>query len=91
MPASQGATPEAKRARKDYTMSQEYLLSLCREYRETVDAIRSGRFSVEEIHQLDSERQGLHNELIRLTGYDRSADMYRVARLIIRNGGIDDA
>lgn len=68
---------------------QEYIVSLAREYLETVDNIRSGRFTTDEIYQLDSQRQLLHNELCRITGYDRRIDMYRAARMIIRDGGYD--
>ncbi len=50
--------------------------------------MRSGQYTTEELHTLDSERQNLHNELCRLTGYSRRADMYRVASLIIRDGGL---
>lgn len=70
-------------------MSEEYLLSLCREYIDTVDAMRSGSYTPADLHTLDSERQNLHNELCRLTGYGRNVDMYRAARLIIRDGGYD--
>jgi len=69
---------------------QEYIVSIAREYLETVDQIRSGRFSTEEIYQLDSQRQLLHNEMCRITGYSRNIDMYRAARMIIRDGGYDE-
>ena len=36
----------------------------------------------------DSQRQYTHNELCRLTGYDRTVDMARAARLILRQGGL---
>jgi hypothetical protein len=69
-------------------MSADQLLTLCREYISLVDAMRSGQYTTDELHTLDSERQSLHTELCRLTGYTRRADMYRAASLIIRNGGI---
>lgn len=65
-----------------------YLLTLCREYLDLIDNMRSGRYTTEELHELDSQRQYTHNELCRLTGYDRSVDMARVARLILRQGGL---
>lgn len=65
-----------------------YLLTLCREYLDLIDNMRSGRYTTEELHELDSQRQHTHNELCRLTGYDRSVDMARVARLILRQGGL---
>ena len=70
-------------------MTDSHVLTLAHEYLETVDQIRSGQFTTEEIYQLDSQRQLLHNELCRLTGYNRNVDMYRAARLIIRDGGYD--
>ena len=69
-------------------MSADQLLTLAREYIATVDAMRSGQYTTDELRALDSERQYLHNELCRLTSYTRRADMYRAASLIIRNGGI---
>ena len=51
--------------------------------------MRSGQYSTDELHALDSERQNLHNELCRLTGYDRTVDMYRVARMLLRDGDAD--
>lgn len=65
-----------------------YLLTLCREYLDLIDNMRSGRYTTEELHELDSQRQYTHNELCRLTDYDRSVDMARVARLILRQGGL---
>jgi hypothetical protein len=70
-------------------VSNNRLLTLCQEYIATVDAMRSGQYTVDELRTLDSERQLLHDELCRLTGYSRRADMYRAARLILRDGGID--
>ena len=66
-----------------------HTLTLCREYLDLVDAMRSGQYSTDELHALDSERQNLHNELCRLTGYDRTVDMYRVARMLLRDGDAD--
>ena len=70
-------------------MSANRLIILAQEYIQTVDAMRSGQYTVDELRTLDSERQLLHDELCRLTGYSRRADMYRAARLILRDGGID--
>lgn len=70
-------------------MSNEYLLSLCREYVDLVNNMRSGQYTTEEIHTLDSERQLTHNSLCDLTGYPHSADMYRIARMLLRDGGYD--
>lgn len=60
-----------------------YTIQLCREYIETVDAMRSGRYSTEEIHQLDSQRLLLHDELCNLLRVDRKTDMYRRARAVL--------
>ncbi len=64
------------------------LVILAREYIELVDAMRSGGYTTADLHELDSQRQYTHNELCRLTGYDRTVDMYRAARLIVRQGGL---
>lgn len=53
-----------------------YLISLCREYVDLVDTMRSGNFTVVEIRQLDSERQNTHNELCTITRMSHSEDMY---------------
>lgn len=59
----------------------QYLLSLFAEYTALVDRMRGGRYTEEEMHALDSERQVLHYELKRLTGRDDSRfDMYAFAR-----------
>ena len=66
----------------------DYVLTLCREYLDLIEQMRSGRYSTAELHELDSQRQYTHNELCRLTGYDRTVDMARAARLILRQGGL---
>ena len=66
-----------------------HTLTLCREYLDLVDAMRSGQHSTDDLHALDSERQNIHNELCRLTGYGRAVDMYRVARMLLRDGDTD--
>lgn len=66
----------------------DHLVTLAREYIELVDAMRSGSYTTADLHELDSQRQYTHNELCRLTGYDRTVDMYRAARLIVRQGGL---
>lgn len=60
-----------------------YLISLAKEYCELVDGMRSGTFSLEELHELDSQRQTTHLELCRITGMSHSADMYRYARTVV--------
>lgn len=64
-------------------MINETMLSLAKEYLNLIDHMRSGRFTTEEIHQLDSDRQWLHNELIRLTGLDPSDDMAAHCRRLL--------
>lgn len=66
-------------------MNNAHTVQIAREYVAVVDAMRSGQYTTDELRQLDSERQGLHNDLIRLTGYARSTDMYRAACLIVRD------
>lgn len=60
-----------------------YLISLCREYVDLVDNMRSGNFTVAEIRQLDSERQNTHNELCNITGMSHSEDMYAYAKAVL--------
>jgi hypothetical protein len=47
------------------------LETLCQEYLETIKRMNSGQFSVEELHELDSQRQWLHNEILRQLELDR--------------------
>lgn len=70
-------------------MSDQHALILAREYLDVIANIRSGQFTTDEIYQLDSERQLLHNDLCRILGYDRNVDMYRVAQMLLRDGGYD--
>lgn len=51
-----------------------YLVSLCQEYVELVDGMRSGTYTVAEIRQLDSQRQTTHYELCRITGKTHDED-----------------
>lgn len=60
-----------------------YLISLCREYVELVDSMRFGQYSRDELRELDSQRQGTHNQLLDITGMDRSEDMYAYARAVL--------
>ena len=45
-----------------------YLISLCQEYVQVVDAMRHGRYTAAELRELDSQRQVTHNDLCRITG-----------------------
>lgn len=60
-----------------------HTLTLLREYINHVDMMRSGHFTTEEIHTLDSERILLHDRLCDLLGIDHSVDMYQRARSIL--------
>jgi hypothetical protein len=67
-----------------------YLISLCEEYVQLVDAMRHGRYTAAELRELDSQRQVTHNELCRITGLDPSDDMYAHAKAVLlaaRAGG----
>lgn len=64
-------------------MIDDYLLSLAREYLDTIAAIGSGRHTTAEQYQLDSQRQWTHNELIRLTGLDPADDMVAYCRRLL--------
>lgn len=59
--------------------------TLCAEYIELVDNMRSGEYSTDYLHTLDSERQWHHNELCRLLRVDRTIDMYRYATYYLRD------
>lgn len=67
-------------------MSDAYLVSLCQDYCAYVDAMRGGQYTTEEIRAIDSQRQVVHDELCRITGKDRSEDMYAYARAVVRAG-----
>ena len=58
-----------------------HLVDLCSEYIEYVDASSSGMYPLEDLHQIDSQRQVTHNEILRYTHQDRSVDMYQFARV----------
>ena len=60
-----------------------YLISLCEEYVQLVNDMRSGQYTIAEIRQLDSQRQVTHNELCRITGLDPSDDMYAYAKAVL--------
>lgn len=64
-------------------MIDAYIVSLCRDYIEAVDAMRSGLYTTEEIQVFDSQRILVHDELCRLLALDRSVDMYRRAKAIL--------
>ena len=60
-----------------------YLLSLCAEYVQLVDAMRHGRYSDTELRELDSQRQTTHNQLIDVTRLTPRDDMYRYAKAVL--------
>lgn len=62
-----------------------YLISLCEEYVDLVNTIRSGGYSRNEYHQLDSQRQVTHNQLLDILNLTRDddVDMYERARGIL--------
>jgi hypothetical protein len=64
-------------------MVDETLLSLAKEYLDLIESMRSGRFSITELHQLDGDRQWLHNELLRLTSIDPADDMAAYCRRLL--------
>lgn len=64
-------------------MIDPQLFDRAKEYLDLIDSMRSGKFSTDEIRQLDSDRQWLHNELTRLTGLDPSEDMAAYCRRIL--------
>ena len=64
-------------------MTHPYLISLCREYIDLVDAMRGGRYSAADMRDLDSQRQTTHNQLLEITGLSRRDDMYAYARSVV--------
>jgi len=64
-------------------MIDETLLTIAREYLDTIAAIGSGQYTTAEQYQLDSQRQWLHNELVRLTGLDPADDMVAYCRRLL--------
>lgn len=64
-------------------MINETLLTLAREYLTLIADMTSGRYTTDEIRQLDSDRQWLHNELLRLTGIDPTDDMHAYCRRLL--------
>ena len=65
------------------TTESDVIKTLCQEYIELVDAMRSGSYSTDYLHTLDSDRQWHHNELCRLLRVDRTVDMYRYVQRIV--------
>lgn len=66
-----------------------YLIGLARDYVELVDAMQHGRYTRDELHTLDSDRQVLHNQLREYTGLDPD-DMHHYCRALLmaaRAGG----
>lgn len=64
-------------------MPHPYLLSLCQEYIELVDMVRTGRYDADDWRELDSQRQVTHNQLLDITGLTRDDDMYAYARAVV--------
>lgn len=64
-------------------MIDAYLLSTAREYLDLIAASKSGGYTLEELYQLDSDRQWHHNELVRLTGLDPADDMVAYCRRLL--------
>ena len=64
-------------------MPHPYLLSLCQEYIELVDTVRTGRYDADDWRELDSQRQVTHNQLLDITGLTRDDDMYAYARAVV--------
>jgi hypothetical protein len=64
-------------------MSDEYLLSLFREYLALISLMRSGEYAGDNYRVLSALRTHVHNELIRLTGHERPFDMERYARSLV--------
>lgn len=61
-----------------------YLISLCREYTQIIDQLRTdSTLSYAARQALDSERLILHDQLNQHLGLDRQTDMYRRARAIL--------
>jgi cell division FtsZ-interacting protein ZapD len=54
-----------------------------REYVELVDSMGFGHYSRDELRELDSQRQVTHNQLLDITGLDRSEDMYAYAKAVL--------
>lgn len=71
-------------------MADPHLVTLCRDYLDLIREMASGRYSTADLHTLDSDRQLLHNELLRITGLDPADDMAAYARRVLhaaRAGG----
>lgn len=64
-------------------MVDSTLLALAREYLDLIAAGKSGGYTLEELHQLDKDRQWTHNELLRLTCLDPADDMAAYCRRLL--------
>ncbi len=66
-------------------MPHPYLLSLCREYVELVNTLKSGGYTRSEWRELDSQRQVTHDQLLDILNLTRDddVDMYERARAIL--------
>ena len=66
-------------------MPHPYLLSLCREYVDLVNTLKSGGYTRSEFRILDSQRQVTHGQLLDILNLTRDddVDMYQRARDIL--------
>lgn len=62
-------------------MSNAYLIGLCRDYIDLVDAQNDPSLTPTECYQLDQQRQVTHNALIDTVGIQ--LDMYRYAKNVL--------
>jgi hypothetical protein len=51
------------------------LETICQEYLDSIKQMNSGRLTTEELQELDSQRQWLHNEILRQLSYDRDSGL----------------
>lgn len=51
------------------------LETICQEYLDTIKQMNSGLYTTEEIYQLDSQRQWLHNEILFRLELERDSDL----------------
>jgi hypothetical protein len=68
-----------------------YLIGLCRDYVDLVEAHNDGSRPSEELHQIDQQRQVTHRQLCDYTGKNLDEDMYSYARAVLhaaRGGNI---
>lgn len=66
-------------------MTDDYTLSLCREYLKLCAMMKSGNHDADERRELSSQRTTTHDELIRVLGsdYARPFDMKAHARQLL--------